>query len=213
MNTAAVTFALSPEDEVLLGLVSIPIGLFLLGLPFVFLSSCRKKRREAREEAARLRARTTRRQRAESELREARLGGGIRPVEGSLPVLLELGEIACWCEPSALSETRTERTFSGFTTDWQALEAFSLGTINAKENEKDVWKQIDAGHLVVTDRRILFVGTAEQRTVPFEKIVSLQGSPEALAVGSSDLAKKMFFTSRNGLLVEWTIKKLVSAQK
>lgn len=209
MNTSAIVFAFNEEA----GAILFFLILFLLGLPFVWLSSWRKKRRKEREEVAALRAKTARRERAESELRNARLAGEINPVEDALPVMLEKDETAYWCEPSALTETRTERSFAGFTTDWQALEAFSLGTVHAKEKTKDVWKQIDAGHLVVTDRRILFVGSAEQRTIPFDRVVSIQGSPEAIVVGASGLAKKMFFSSRNGLLAEWTAKNLIAAAK
>lgn len=213
MTPAAVTFASLFEGNPEAVLWSIPVGLFLLGLPFVGLSSWRRKRREEREERVRLLARTARRNRAEAELRDARHAGEIRPVEDSLPILLERGETAYWCEPSDLSETRTERTFSGFTTDWQALEAFSLGRIHAKENARDVWKRIDSGHLVLTDRRLVFAGSAEQREFPLGAIVSVQGTPEALAVGASGHAKKMFFSSRNGLLAEWTAKHLAEAAR
>ena len=188
-------------------------ALFLAGLPFVWLSSWLRKRRQRKADEAAAVMRRRRRMRAEEELSRARAAGTIEPVSDPVPVMLEAGEGAYWCEQTTLSETRTERSFSGFTTDWQALDAFSIGSVHAKEKTKDVVKKIDDGHLVFTNRRLLFVGAVEQRSFPIGKIVSLQGSPAALAVGADGAAKRMFFTSRNGLLAEWTAKNLAKAAR
>jgi hypothetical protein len=108
-------------------------------------------------------------------------------------VILKPGEVAFYSAPSTLYETREVRHYQ---TD--RAGARSLGS--------QQWRQIDTGTLTITNKRLIFDGLANDRTVPLSKILSVHTDLMAIAVSVEGRRKGMVLDAANPLILAFILR-------
>jgi hypothetical protein len=115
-------------------------------------------------------------------------------------IMLEKGESGILEEPSELHEAKTRRVYSGVGTDINGL--FVGG--GASESYKEI-DEVDAGNLVLTNKRLVFTGRMETRILDFGDILAVRHAPDAFEVSSKRRDKSQFYKVRNPILWAETI--------
>jgi len=68
---------------------------------------------------------------------------------------------------------------------------------SGKSESKQELKEIDRGHLVLTNQKLVFTGTQENRNVPLKKIIAFESHSDAILITVENKVKKMYFTVPN----------------
>ena len=123
---------------------------------------------------------------------------GILPEVNPCPILIQQDEKVVWLEQAKLWETRAVR--------------HSQRGVSSSSQE---WSQIATGQLVLTTNRLVFDAAAANRTIPLNKVLSIQATSDGdeLHIASSSRQKEMAFSSRNAFLLAWMIKLLSTRGK
>jgi len=124
--------------------------------------------------------------------------GGLEPIETNL--LLKNGEKAFAREDCMLFETRSTRVHigGGLGTRIGGRSVAGLGG-GISENIASL-KLIDSGHLILTNQRLVFDGSTENRSFPFSKIMSAEPGLDYLEVSIEGRQKSCLFSLDNPLI-------------
>ena len=116
---------------------------------------------------------------------------GILPEVTECPILTQQDEKILWLEQAKLWETRAVRRSQ-----------------RGESSSSQEWSQIASGQLILTTKRLVFDAAAANRSIPLNKILSIQATPEGdeIHIASSSRQKEMAFSSRNAFLLAWMIK-------
>jgi len=119
-------------------------------------------------------------------------------------VFLEEGESAFLEEPTELNETRAIREYSGGMRGIGFRVAKGVyvgagGRSGTSESHQE-WRKIDRGNLVITNKRLVFNGSKENRTVPLKKIISVDVALKSIEVAVEARNKTMIFPVKNGYI-------------
>ncbi|MFA6602006.1 MAG: hypothetical protein WCT02_04080 [Candidatus Paceibacterota bacterium] len=117
-------------------------------------------------------------------------------------LLLEKDEHAILEESTKLAETRavSHRTGSGI--GFRVMKGVYVGSYAGQSESTKEWRAIDQGTVTLTNKRILFKGNKENRTIPISKILSIDISLDSFQVSVDGKAKSESFTVNNGYI--WT---------
>jgi len=128
-------------------------------------------------------------------------------------IFLKSKEQAFLEEPTTLRETRAVRIYSGdsFGGVFRIAKGIYLGgsSTNGTSESHQEWRTIDNGALVLTDRRMVFCGQSENRSIPIDRIVSIKPLYDAIVVSAETRKKSMMFTVNNSAIwstVLWIIR-------
>lgn len=178
---------LSMEILILFVLVGVPVMGF-----FLWNDAQQKKRREGLyAEAAKFMA-------------GVEMQRGLRPVATNLN--LQRGERAFYFGPSALHETRAVREYVSASSGFKVAKGVYVGGTKGRSVSTQEWNRIAAGTLTITDKRIVFTGDGESRTVPLSKLMSLGASVDGVEIAVEGRQKSMRFEAPNSLIVQGIIK-------
>jgi hypothetical protein len=128
--------------------------------------------------------------------------------DGSLPavrtdVLLNPGEIAYQVESSILRETRAVRQTFGSFGSVRIARGVSIGTSAARSESRQEWRTLDQGQLVLTNKRLIYLGGREKRSVSIDKITAIETYTDAIEITSDSRQKSMIFFVKNPYI--WSV--------
>ncbi len=125
---------------------------------------------------------------------------------GSLPtastnILLQQGEKAFYSEASSLYETRAVRHYQSGMVGFRVAKDVWVGGSRGRSVSNQELTKLDLGTLTVTSKRIIFRGGRETRTIPIDRVVSVDSLRDAVDVGVSNRQKSMTFGAENPLIL------------
>lgn len=122
-------------------------------------------------------------------------------------IVLQRGEAGLLQEPSNLLETRAYRLYGGGGT---RIRGVYIGG-GASESYQRL-RNIDSGTLVLTNRRLVFDGGAENRALNLKDILSVSCWSDAIEVSSSRRQKSQVYTVNNPFIWQQMIQMLASGK-
>jgi hypothetical protein len=102
-------------------------------------------------------------------------------IKKSLPVIstklfLDNGEYAILEANTHLLETRAVRNSGGSGIGFRIAKGITIGSYSGQSESHREWRKIDDGMLTLTNKRLIFSGGMENRTIPINKILSLKAT-------------------------------------
>ena len=128
-----------------------------------------------------------------------RVRAGQLPIVEATGVLLEDGEATHWACPAELYEEKVIRSYyqggySGFSVPIYKGIRWHVGGYGGHPIVQRGMVATDSGRLTLTDRRVVFVGGQRSFSIPYKKVLALQGFSDAIAVQKDGMtAKPSFF--------------------
>jgi hypothetical protein len=113
----------------------------------------------------------------------------------STPLMLSTEESALLNEPSTLLEARASRVYAGGGT---RVHGIYVG--GGQSTSVQRLKELDAGTLTLTTKRLVFTGSMESRVVKFKDIVSVQAMGDAIELSIANRAKRQVYLVHNPIL-------------
>lgn len=117
-------------------------------------------------------------------------------------LLLEKDEKAILEESTKLAETRSVSHRTGSGIGFRVMKGVYVGSYAGQSESTKEWRAIDQGTVTLTNKRILFKGIKENRTISISKILSIDISLDSFQVSVDGKAKSESFTVSNGYI--WT---------
>jgi hypothetical protein len=145
--------------------------------------------------------------------------------EGQLPIvpatglLLEEGETPHWACPAELFEDKVIRRYyeggySGFSIPIYKGIRWNVGSYGGQPIVQRGMVATDNGHLTLTDRRVVYVGSQRSFSIPYKKILALQGFSDAIAVQKDGMtAKPTFFKIEDPEMVGAVLSQAVAVSR
>lgn len=129
---------------------------------------------------------------------------GIRARKALTPIaaniLLKKGEDAYLEAACTLNETRSVRHYQGAAMRVRIAKGVYVGGGGGTSVSLPEMTRIDSGRLLLTNRRLLFDGSTDDRSIPLDKIVSVKSFLDAIEVSTESRQKSMYFTVPNPLI-------------
>jgi hypothetical protein len=116
-------------------------------------------------------------------------------------MILKSDENAFYSASSALHETRAVRHYEAGHAGFRVAKGVYIGGTKGRSTSTQEWNKIDTGVLTVTNRRLVFDGVSEDRTVLLDKIVSVESDASSIQVSVDDRQKSMIFEASNPLIL------------
>jgi hypothetical protein len=173
-------------DLAIVAIVGILVSPFVLYIAVRMFFSHRRQRR-ANEERA-----DANRREAESYFQRLSTEGGTA-VQSSL--IMSEGEYALLSDDATLFETRSYRVHAGGGT---RIKGIYVG--GGASDSRQAIREIGAGTLVLTNRRLVFDGSTENRTIKLTDILSASPMLDAIEVSTQKRQKSMIFAVPNPLI-------------
>jgi hypothetical protein len=131
-------------------------------------------------------------------LNDIKQSGALRPV--ATPLLLDSGEYAFVADHAKLIETRAVRKSTGGGLGLRVAKGVYLGRSAGQSESHQEYRLIDEGTLTLTNKRLIFSGSKENRTIPLSKLVSIKNLLDGFEVGVDGKAKGSTFTVPNAYI-------------
>ena len=147
-----------------------------------------QQERQKREAAERLR-----RIRETTEKLQDHLNRGLLPLyQGTLPLVLKQNEYPLACAPATLSEERAVRIYKGTT-----LRGKYVSSTSGVSRSYGELQTIDSGQLVLTNKRLVFVGALRTSTTDLSKLVNVELFSDAIRVHRQGKQKAEIYNTEN----------------
>lgn len=116
----------------------------------------------------------------------------LRPIEANLA--LKQGELVYFQSDARLSETRSVRHYHSGGGAVRVAKGVYIGGSKGRSESIEAWREIDRGKIHVTNQRIVFNGTNQQRNLDLKKIVAFeQFGRDGVKVSVENRQKTMIF--------------------
>ena len=125
------------------------------------------------------------------------------PQISSDALFLASGEHAFLEEQVILKETRAVRKSSGGFGGLRIMKGVTIGGWSGTSESHQEWRQLDSGQLVLTNKKIIFRGGKENRTIPIDKIVAFETYSDRVEIVIDGRTKNIAFSVKNPLI--WKI--------
>jgi len=172
-------------DPMVWGILLLLVSPFLLYILVGVLMSTRKQRVAAAERALA--------NKKEAAAYFDELSRGMGPIETSL--ILTAGEHALLSGSSVLCETRSYRRYAGAGT---RIRGIHVG--GGASDLQQALRKIDTGTLTLTNKRLVFDGSTENRVFKLSDILSVEQLADAIEVSTQRRQKSMLFALDNPLI-------------
>jgi hypothetical protein len=166
---------------------------------------------------AKLRVRARQEERREAMIGQAniflstvRLQKSLKPIPTR--VLLKNDESAYLEDSCSLHETRSVRHYESGGVGFRIAKGVYVGGSKGRSVSTAEMTCIDSGQLTLTNKRLVFDGSTNDRTIPLDKLVSINSYSDAIEVSTANRQKSMYFTVPNPLIWHAAIKLLTSGQ-
>lgn len=119
-------------------------------------------------------------------------------------IFLDSGETAYLEEPTTLLETRAIRKYSssGGGVGFRIAKGVYVGRggrTGTSESHQE-WRAIDKGKVIITNKRIIFDGEQENRSIKIADVLSASISVDAVELSLSNKSKSVIFSVNNGYI-------------
>lgn len=108
-------------------------------------------------------------------------------------IILKPGEAPFYSTPSALYETRAVRHYQAGHTGFRVAKGVYVGGTTGRSTSTQEWAKIDTGWLTITNKRLVFDGAKEGRTVLLSKVVTVHNSLTGIEIAVEGRQKAMVF--------------------
>ena len=125
-------------------------------------------------------------------------------------LLLDNKEFLFLQEETMIMETRSVRQYQGVSSRVRVMRGFSVGQSRGRSESHKEWRTLDAGRLMITNKKLVFNGTKESRVVPLNKIVEVTAMLDAVEIASSTRNSTMVFPVKNPYIWSTVVKILRS---
>ena len=112
---------------------------------------------------------------------------------------------ATLCEPRSIRNS----THTGGAI--RIAKGITIGRGYSSSESHEEWRQISPGMLYVTNKRIVFDGEMQNRTIKLKDLISVQTAITQVAISTSTRQKTMLFDNLNGQIVRDIIEFVASA--
>ena len=137
---------------------------------------------------------------------EAKNKMGFTPIATS--ILLNKDEDAYLQEESTLHETKAIRYHQRSGMGFRIMKGVYVGGGGGTSENKEEWRIIDDGTLILTNKRLIFDGSKEDRVIPLSKIISVKHRADAVEISSTNRKKTMLLKVNNPFTWEIVIQLL-----
>jgi len=120
---------------------------------------------------------------------------GLIPITST--ILLKKGEQAYLETNTTLMETRSVRYSSGGGAGVRVAKGVYVGAGGSKSESNQEWRRIDTGVLVVTNQRIIFDGSSQNRVSQLDSILSVTPYFDAIEISLDGRQKSIMFDVAN----------------
>lgn len=119
-------------------------------------------------------------------------------------IFIEKDENVFLEEQTKLNEPRSIRKYSGTMqgVGFRISKRISIGTgtrSGTSESHKE-WRTIDSGNLIITNKRLIFNGNTENRTIALKKIISITVALDGIILSIEERNKPVMFSVNNGYI-------------
>jgi hypothetical protein len=121
-------------------------------------------------------------------------------------IILKPGETAFYSSPSAFYETRAVRQYQAGHSGFRVAKGVYIGGTSGRSLSTQQWAKLDIGTLTITNKRLVFDGGSQDRTIPLNKVVSVHTSPTQIIVSAEGRQKTMAFQVANSLIASSIVK-------
>lgn len=126
------------------------------------------------------------------------------------PIILKKGEEACVVlsgitlrEPRAVRQTRGG--YAGPTIRVAKGVSFRMGSVSARSESHEELRNIDQGTFVLTNKRMIFIGSKRTTNIDLPKIISITAYKDGIASQRENKQKTEYFTGIDRHTVTFTI--------
>ncbi len=134
----------------------------------------------------------------------------LTPISSSL--VLGPKEQAFLEEDSLLQETRSVRQFRSTGVRVRLMKGLSVGQSGGRAESHKEWRILDTGKLILTNKKLVFDGNKEDRTILLDKILTISPMLDAIEVSSSSRSGSMVFPVNNPFIWATTIRILSAVE-
>ncbi len=120
-------------------------------------------------------------------------------------LMLEKDENAFFEEHSTFAEPRAVRRSTGSGVGFRVMKGVYMGGYSGRSESNQEWKLIDNGTLTLTNHRLIFRGTKENKMIPLNKILSITNTLESIEIAIDGKAKAVAFSVENSYIWASTI--------
>lgn len=206
LTSYALMFAASrklPEDpfEFLVGVAAVGIVLIVIYVVSAIQNSAAEERSHERDTAAFTNYRSWR--------KKTDRAGGIE--SGDVGLKLPKGEAGFYAARVTMYEPRSVRVsrHSGFGV--RPMRGLGVFEGESTSESLDEWRKVSNGILYITNKRLIFAGDTQSRTIKIDELISVDAEYRAILVRSSKLRKALYFRGLNGLVARDIISTIQSA--
>jgi hypothetical protein len=126
----------------------------------------------------------------------------------SLPTInsstfLNPGEHVFLEEESKLMETKSVRQTKGAGGGVRLFKGVSIGQWSSKSESHKEWRTIDTGKITLTNKRIIFDGSKENRVIQISKIIGVNTLLDSIEVSQETRQNSSVFIVKNPII--WTL--------
>ena len=102
---------------------------------------------------------------------------------------------------ATLCETRSVRNSTHTGGAIRIAKGITIGRGYSSSESHEEWRAITPGVLYVTNKRIIFDGTTQNRTIKLKDLLSVQAGLTQVAISTTNRQKTMIFDGLNGQIV------------
>lgn len=115
----------------------------------------------------------------------------------SSSLMLENDEKAFLEEKTTFAEPRAVRKNTGSGMGFRLMKGVYLGGYSGKSESNQEWKAIDQGTVTITNKRIIFRGSKENKTITISKVISVNSTLDSIELTIEDKNKLVSFAVEN----------------
>lgn len=119
-------------------------------------------------------------------------------VDSSL--LLEKDEKAFLEEQTVFFEPRSVRKTGGGGIGFRITKGVFVGGYSGQAESQQEWRLIDEGTVTLTNTRIIFRGSKENKTIPLNKVISITNTLESIEISIDGKVKPVAFRVKNSCI-------------
>lgn len=109
-------------------------------------------------------------------------------------IMLKEGESACLQENVRLLETRKVTISNRGGGAVRVMKGVYIGGTSGKSRSHDELREIDSGHLILTNKRVVFDGQTNTRDFKLDKIISVSEFYDGIEMAIEGKSKSLIFT-------------------
>lgn len=118
---------------------------------------------------------------------------------------LDDGEVALFQENTVLKETRAVRHSGGNFGSVRIMKGVRIGGYRGQSESTQEWRVLDQGDLLMTNKKLIFMGNKENRIMPLNKIFAIETYIDGIEITLSTKNKSIIFPVKNAYLWSSTI--------